>query len=75
MCIINPECVLILNFRLQMEARLAKDSGNMWIAAASQDAQVELQNAEKASLQEVEEDKGSSPEHREQKHEHDSSEL
>lgn len=75
MCILNPECVLILDFCLQMEARLAKDSGNMWIAAASQDAQVELQNADKASLQESEEDKGNSPEHRERKHEHDSSEL
>ena len=31
--------------------RLAKDSGDMWMAAASQDAQVELQNADKASLQ------------------------
>ena len=36
---------------MQIEARLAKDSGDMWIAAASQDAQVELQNADKASLQ------------------------
>lgn len=34
-----------------MEARLAKDTGDMWIAAASQDAQVELQNADKASLE------------------------
>ena len=34
-----------------MEARLAKDTGDMWIAAASQDAQVELQKADKASLE------------------------
>ena len=59
-----------------MEARLAKDSGDMWIAAASQDAQVELQNADKASLQGGEgEDEGGRAEQREQQHHHDSSEL
>ena len=55
-----------------MEAKLAKDSGDMWIAAASQDAQVELQNADKASLREKGggEDVGDSEERQEQQHDH-----
>ena len=61
---------------LQMEARLAKDSGDMWIAAASQDAQVELQNADKATLQGGDEEREvSGAEQRQQQHQHDSSEL
>lgn len=59
-----------------MEARLAKDSGDMWIAAASQDAQVELQNADKISLQGGDEEReGSVAEQRQEQHQHDSSEL
>ena len=59
-----------------MEARLAKDSGDMWIAAASQDAQVELQNADKASLQgKVGGEDAGGAEEREQQPRHDHTEL
>ena len=59
-----------------MEARLAKDSGDMWIAAASQDAQVELQNADKTSSQGRNGgDEAGGAEEREQQQQHDHTEL
>ncbi len=61
---------------MQIEARLAKDSGDMWIAAASQDAQVELQNADKASLQGKDGDEAAGgADEREQQQQHDHTEL
>lgn len=63
--------------QMQTEAKLAKETGDVWIAAASQDAQLDLQNADKTSLQgEGGDGRGEGPERREgeQKH-HDPTEL
>ena len=73
----NTSCSLRLCCMVvQIEARLAKDSGDMWMAAASQDAQVELQNADKAPLQGKDGDEAEGgAEEREQQQQHDHTEL